>query len=151
MTFSEPLQLGIDYERIRVAGKPWKYRTLREITMLVPLRGYSVETPYFTLDSYGMQTIAEGYAWDGATVAWDTSTIIRASLGHDAVYQALREGLLMPDGKYDRELHDAIRIIADDVFIQICRADGMHAFRRWYCAKGLQLAAGRAARPLYLP
>jgi hypothetical protein len=148
MKIREPLVRGVDYERIRIPGKRWKYRTLRDITVYIPIETHEVDTPYFSLSYGGLLVIFEGYAWDGATCAWDTPTIMRGSLCHDAVYQALRERLLMPNGLYCPVLHRKIRKMSDDIFIEICKVDGMCAFRRWYVARGLQIADGRAAAPI---
>ena len=42
-----------------------------------------------------MMTLSAGYAWDGASgIAINTENSVRASCGHDALYQLIRLGLL---------------------------------------------------------
>lgn len=67
-------------------------------------------------------TVNKDYAWDGLTGWIDSEVTMRASLIHDALYQAIREGLL--DRKRDRKL-------ADLIFWDILRADGVNWF--WAC------------------
>lgn len=51
-----------------------------------------VRTARITLDTNGIMTVHDGYAWDGASGIIDRDTNIRASCGHDALYQLMREG-----------------------------------------------------------
>lgn len=77
----------------------------------------------------GNLIIAAGYAWDGPSgPAFDTKTFMRASLVHDALYQLMREHILL------RALKDAV----DDEMRRICIEDGMSAARAWWCHRGVK-------------
>lgn len=71
---------------------------------------------------HGLLFIRCGYMWDGATgPALDTTSIIRASMIHDALYQLIGAGKIpkRPWKKYaDKELR------------RVCKEDGMNWFRR---------------------
>jgi hypothetical protein len=60
-------------------------------------------------------TIKRGYAWNGANVIPDCKEIMRGSLVHDALYQAIRLGWLDP--RFKRA--------ADRLFKNQCREDGI--------------------------
>ena len=78
--------------------------------------------------------IREGYAWDGPSgPTFDTENSIRASLLHDAIYQAIREKLIPPRN----------RRIADAEFRDVLRADGMDFIRRWVWWIAVRLFGGR--------
>jgi len=65
-----------------------------------------IKTKYISLTKYGdtwVLVILAGYAWDGATGAFD---FMRPSLVHDALYQLMRMGFLV------EETH---RIVADQI------------------------------------
>lgn len=107
-------------------------------------------TEYVQLNALGGLHISEGYAWDGPSgPTIDTENFMRGSLVHDALYQLMRAGHL------DAQ---AVRPRADALLRDICRADGMSAFRAWYVYHGVRLFAGFAAeaspladRPRYAP
>ena len=88
---------------------------------------------WIRLTKTGSLYIADGYAWDGATGAIDTVTIMRASLVHDALYQLMREKLLSQDYFYavNRVLHS------------MCLEDGMNWFRAWYVKRAVDLLGYR--------
>ncbi len=75
-----------------------------------------IPTEYITLTTTGKIKIKKGYAWDGASGAPDTKTIMRASLVHDALYQLMRHDEL------DRKLW---RNTADKELKRMCLEDGM--------------------------
>ncbi len=109
--------------------------------------GFEVEFPTnFTIDRFaravsydgaGWVSVRRGYAWDGPSgPALDTVSFMRASLLHDVLYQALREGA---DGftraDADRAMyHEAVRC-------------GMWRVRALWCWAAVRLFAGRYARP----
>lgn len=76
-----------------------------------------------------MLLIRAGYAWDGPSgPTFDTPNFMRGSLVHDAIYQLIREGRLMPtERKY-----------ADQVLRAMCREDGMNALRAWWVYEGVR-------------
>lgn len=67
-------------------------------------------------------TLYKGYSWDGASgPTVDGKSNMRASLVHDGLYQAMREGLI------PRELKPA----ADQELYDYCIEDGMIKLRAW--------------------
>lgn len=82
--------------------------------------------PWVRLD-HNLLSLSEGYAWDGASgPAVDTTTAMRGSAVHDALYQLVAAGQLPRKWKY----------LADMELVRICKQDGMGFFRRqwWYLA-----------------
>ena len=64
--------------------------------------------------------IRAGYAWDGASgPTWDSKNSMQGSLVHDALYQAIRLGLLPR----------ALKKESDDLLQSICISDGMSRIR----------------------
>ena len=56
---------------------------------------YYVAADYVSLDRHGNLWVRKGYAWDGPSgPTFDTRSVMRASLVHDAFFQLLRLGLL---------------------------------------------------------
>jgi hypothetical protein len=109
--------------------KGYKYQLVCDCpldTGIYPGRG-GVHTDYIDLDENGKLTCHKGYAWDGASgPTFDTPDSMRASLGHDALYQLMRMGLLPP----------SCRDEADSLLRKICIEDGMNPVRAklWYMA-----------------
>lgn len=68
---------------------------------------------FITLSPDGVMTVRAGYAWDGATGAPDNKNNLKASCGHDALYQLMRLGLMehyhweRADNDYCRWLKEA--------------------------------------------
>jgi hypothetical protein len=66
----------------------WKYRTIADYTVNVPILDKRCEVPggYACLDN-GSLLIRSGYAWDGVSgpLTLDTRNVMRASLVHDAL------------------------------------------------------------------
>jgi hypothetical protein len=79
---------------------------------------------YARLDRFGILTINEGYAWDGASggVTIQDDSNRRASLVHDVLYQLKREG----------KLPDVSRQLIDKVFYEMLLEDGMNPLRARY-------------------
>lgn len=97
-----------------------------------------IVTRYITLTTTGLLGIKLGYAWDGASgTTIDTESSMQGALGHDALYQLMRMGLL--DQKWR---HEADRFLRDQ-----CKSDGMWKWRAelWYNA--VRKIAGFAADP----
>ncbi len=80
------------------------------------------------LNIVGLLTISKGYAWDGASGAWDTKTFMRGSLVHDALCQLINEGLLP---KHCQEE-------ADNLLKEICLEDGMNPIRAWWVHRAVR-------------
>lgn len=80
-----------------------------------------VTMPFIHLDQFGQGVLSPGFAWDGASgPVFQTKSILRAALGHDAKYRLMREGLIDPD-KW--------RSVADKEFYKDLRADGVPMLR----------------------
>ena len=96
-----------------------------------------VETPYLALEG-GILYIREGYAWDGASgPTLDTSSSMRGSLVHDALYQLMRLGLVPLTH----------RLRADRLLYEMCREDGMWWIRANLWEKAVNLFAEDCALP----
>ncbi len=79
------------------------------------------KTDWLELDSEGVFTLSYGYAWDGVSgIAINTKNNLRGGLVHDGLYGAIRMGFL------DCEIY---RPQADEIFYQLCIADGMWSIR----------------------
>lgn len=88
---------------------------VKYLTGIQPDKTFSKQ--FIEMDEFGELTIKAGYAWDGASGGMpDNESNMRGSLIHDALYQAMRLGLL--DYRRHRELADAL-------FREICLDDGM--------------------------
>lgn len=75
---------------------------------------------FVELSEAGVLTVRRGYAWDGASgPAIDTENWRTASLVHDALYQLIREGVLVM----------AHRKAADDLMRDILLGKGMWVVR----------------------
>lgn len=86
----------------------------------------------------GVLHIRQGYAWDGPSgPTLHTRNFMRGSLVHDALYQLMREEILPQSS----------RLRADQLLREICRIDGMSAFRAWYVFWAVRLFAKHAAEP----
>ncbi len=113
---------GISYWKI-----PWKYELCSTYDYESPAFAKfdaNVKKEWYEIGQDSM-VISENYAWDGPSgPTLDTSNAMRGSLIHDALYQAIRTGdLLMKHRK-----------IADKIFRQVLKEDGMNLIRRnlWY-------------------
>ena len=96
-------------------------------------------TDFIELNIQGLLRGKRGYAWDGPSgPTKDRKTNMRASLGHDMIYQLLRLGLL--DNKW--------REVADKHLAEWCKEDGM--WKWWadhYYGEGCKDFAASAADP----
>jgi len=91
-----------------------------------------LKLPFSSLYKNGLLICHRGYAWDGATLAIDTKSFMKASLAHDALYQFIAHGML---GVKWREQ-------ADKELIKIAKQNGMSAFRRWYVYLAIRTFGG---------
>jgi hypothetical protein len=90
--------------------------------------GADIHTPFIRLTTEGYLLIGAGYAWDGATRARDTKSIMRASLVHDALYQLMRHGHLGIEW----------RDIVDGLFYRLMRKDGVSIIRAAYIYRAVK-------------
>lgn len=103
---------GIKYK----AG--YKYQLAEDYIIALPLpySEYDIDEAYLALSGTGVLRIRKGYAWDGPSgPTIDTRNALRGSLVHDALYQLIRLGYLP----------HKFRALADDIFFDILREDGM--------------------------
>lgn len=86
----------------------------------------------------GTLLIKPGYSWDGPSgPTIDTKNFMRGSLIHDALYQLMRENVLLQS---DRKK-------ADEILRTVCLEDGMSKFRAWYVYKGVRAGGASSAKP----
>lgn len=119
-----------------VYKKRKKYKYLLENEYIIPVDikpKKDIDADFFVLTTAGELTIKERYAWDGASGASDTRTIMRGALVHDALYQSMREGYL------DREY----RKKADEIFRDICLTDGMSKPYAWMVYNAVRLCGAK--------
>ena len=105
----------------------YKYQLAEDYQMNIPIQpNANIVTTFIELDTLGKLTVKNGYAWDGPSgPVIDTDENLRASLVHDALYQLMRNSHL------NARVH---RKTADEVFRDICKADGVSSFfaNRYY-------------------
>jgi hypothetical protein len=79
---------------------------------------------YIKLEPTGLLSIFDGYAWDGVSggISIQSDTNHRGGLVHDALYQMIRLKLIPSD----------YRAVADRLFYDILREDGMNIIRANY-------------------
>lgn len=95
----------------------------------------NVNTDYYSIDEKAIGVI-QNYKYDGPSgPALDTPNFMRASLIHDVLYQAIREG----------ELSMKHRKTADLMMYRIAREDGMGRIRANYTYYALRAFGQKAA------
>jgi len=93
--------------------------------------------PFLKLWPNGKMRILEGYAWDGPSgPAFDTDNFMTPSMVHDSLYQLMRNKVLPVD---------PFKKVADELMYTMCRRRGMCAPRAWWCRRGVQKFALKAA------
>ncbi len=127
--------LKSDY--INYSGDTYKYCLINSKKYATDILSCNISTRFFTLSPVGLIAVKHHYCWDGASgPTYDTPSLMRASLFHDALYQAMREGLL--DVKYRKK--------ADRLYRRICLEDGMNCIRAWLHYRTLRLLGGKKRR-----
>jgi len=96
-----------------------------------------ISVPRITLYPDGVMLVHEGYAWDGASGIVDRKTNLRASCGHDALYQLMRMEVL-PYSEWAKADADFCRWLAEA---------GAYALTIKIDRYGLSLFKGKYARP----
>ncbi len=101
--------------------KRWKYELLQKENYKTSIRGVSIDTEYFSLDTDGWLSGKLRYAWDGPSgPTFDTPTNMRASLFHDILCQMIALDLL--DRKHRKYADELLRtLMLED---QLKDADG---------------------------
>ncbi len=118
----------------------YKYQLAEDYEMNIAIRPIAdIVTRFIELNTAGKLTVKNGYAWDGPSgPVVDTDENLRASVVHDALYQLMRNRLLS-----DR-VH---RKTADELFRDICKADGVSSFTANVYYKALRRFGKPAASP----
>jgi len=120
--------------------KNYKYQLMRNFEIQIDIKpSKRIELDFIILKTTGRLIIKRYYSWDGPSgPTFDTSTFMRGSLVHDALYQLMRE-------KYLEQVH---RRYADQLLKEICLEDGMSAFRAWYVHRMVRKFGGGSAKPV---
>ena len=114
--------------KYRLLGN-YKYQIVETYTFNIDIKGIVAGNKYIRLNQDGELTINKGYAWDGPSgPTIDTSTFMRGSLVHDALYQLMREEFIGIE----------YRDYADKILKQMCIECGMSKFRAWYVYQSLK-------------
>lgn len=115
--------------------KGYKYQLHSPYHMNIQIiPAHDIDTKFISLSMEGNLLIKAGYAWDGPSgPSIDTSSFMRGSLVHDALYQLIANRLLK---RGDRER-------ADKLLKRICLEDGMFSFRAWYVYKAVRKYGNR--------
>ena len=84
----------MQYENI----SKYKYRLVENEEFSTGISGVYASTEYLTIFDTGLLICKKGYCWDGASgPTLDTEDTMRASLGHDCLYQCISLGILSKD------------------------------------------------------
>lgn len=137
-----PQSIGgsMNFKYAHIKDGEYKYKLVRPYsynTIIKPI--YPRKSDNVRLELDGTLYLSQGFQWDGATGAIDKvkhvlgigirEKIIRASCIHDALCNLIKDG----------ELNIIYRKIADDIFREICKEDGMSWIRRqwtYYAIRG---------------
>lgn len=104
-----------------------RYMTLSTVALETDVRGYNISADRYRLYPDGLLIVRPYYVWDGASgPVVQTSDSVKATLGHDVLYELMRLGSLPQSAK-----DDADRFL----YTQLIR-DGMNPVRAliWYRA-----------------
>ena len=130
------MPVELQYRRVN-----WKYVLEKDAHLMLPVKlpgkaARSYVGPYLLFDA-PLLLIKAGYAWDGASGAWDTKATMYPALVHDALYQLIRLGII-PSGA---------RKEADKLFRRLLKAEGMKFLQRWCFYRAVRWLGASAARP----
>lgn len=118
----------------------YKYQLADDYKINIPIKPKSnIDTDFISLDTDGRLIVKKGYAWDGPSgPVIDTEENMRGSLVHDALYQLMRNKLLVT------RTH---RKAADQLFKDICKEDGVSNLTASTYYKALRKFGKPAASP----
>jgi hypothetical protein len=129
---------GMEWEKS--PDPKWKWELTKDVywqTGILPKE--TINFPGFTLYVSGLLILYAGFKWDGATFSLDTWSNARGSAIHDVGCFLVNLGLLpantMP--------------IWNDLYIELCEADGMPWWRRKFNRQMLKLYWKRRINKLY--
>lgn len=116
----------------------YKYQLTEDYVVQTNIYNYETVTPFIQLTDNGVLILFKYYAWDGPSgPTIDTSTFVRPSLIHDAIYQLIRLELLPI----------FIKDIADVNLYYDCINDGMNKIRAIYVYNAVRCFADYAVKP----
>ena len=126
---------GYDWMNIVYKAENYKYQTIERFYYQTSIYSLSEhKTRFIRLETMGLLTVFDGYAWDGASgPTIDTRNSMRAGLVHDALYQLMRAELLPQSRRKE----------VDWEFYQLLRKDGMSRLRAWIWYRAVR----RLAKP----
>ena len=121
--------------------KGYKYQLVEDEIFQTNIFGFNIKTQFIELYIDGKLIVKSGYAWDGASgPTIDTKSSMRASLGHDALYQLIRNRLL----PFSARPH------VDDLMLEWLLEDGMWKLRAKLWRREVGEFAGFAVLPKYI-
>lgn len=116
----------------------YKYDVWERFEIQTDIKTFMFQTPWYELMPSGTLIIPKRYAWDGMTdPGFDTPNTMIASLVHDVLYQAMREGQL------DRSKREAV----DQELRRISLDNGMSGVRAWVDYNFVRVMGKRYALP----
>jgi hypothetical protein len=105
---------GIKYTKIQKGGE--RYKLNKNYTIDSGITGLSIDGQFLRLSKGGAFMIRKGYRWDGPSgPAPNTTSMMRASLVHDAFYELMRK----------KKLSRRWRKRVDKLFRKMCIQDGL--------------------------
>ncbi|NJN64751.1 MAG: hypothetical protein HC882_07650, partial [Acidobacteria bacterium] len=109
------------WERIPKEERAWKYRIRTEsLSERTGITGHAWSVSGMSMTPDGVLTLYRGYGWDGMSfLALDTKDSQLGSAFHDALYRAIRLGLLPGSTRRD----------ADTLFRRLNQESGMPTAR----------------------
>lgn len=158
------------FDRISIGGKimktssgcvlyteGYKFRLAETVwvnTNLRPVKEIRTQNVVLTRD--GSLIILSGFAWDGATGAYNNKSIFKAALAHDALYMLLREckdqmayrcGIVRGNDVMAASLvdFDMLRRECDKTLIDISNDNGMWEIRQKWVYRAVEKFAFNAA------
>ena len=118
-----------------IVRKKYILELLKDVSICEPilLKGWNCDHKHFSIE-YGVITGKASYAWDGCTggLIKNDETNIRASLFHDILSQAMREGLIKANYSNRKRI--------DKIFLKLLKEDGMGFIKRNLCYVAVRLA-----------
>jgi len=119
--------------------KGYKYQLAGDVMFITEIHpGSNIVTKFIELRRNGSLLVRSGYAWDGPSgPTFDRKSNMRGSLAHDALYQLLRQELLV----------ESWREKADELICSIWIEDGMWPWLARMETRMLKRFAGPAADP----
>ena len=106
-----------------------KYQLIGDEYYNTGIKGYVIDLKWLSLSLDGTLCVKDGYTYDGPSgPTIDTTSFMRGSLIHDALYELIRKG----------HIPSSCKPISDRILKEICLEDGMWEVRAWYVYKGVK-------------